>query len=99
MGYFERFVSRRYLFTRERRALVSIITIISIAGVTVGVAALIIVLGIIDGIDRDIFSKIVEIYPHVKITDIDGKGITEPEKILGLLRERPDVRIAEPVIS
>lgn len=99
MGYFERFVSRRYLFTRERRALVSIITIISIAGVTVGVAALIVVLGIIDGIDRDIFSKIVEIYPHVKITDIDGRGITEPEKILGMLRERPDVKIAEPVIS
>lgn len=99
MAYFERMVSRRYLFSRERKALVSAITLISVAGVTVGVAALIIVIGVIDGIDRDIFGKFVEIHPHMRISAEDGKGLADPAPVLAALAGREGVEGAEAIIQ
>ncbi len=52
------FVGRRYLFARRRQAFISLITIISILGVTVGVMALIIALGISTGFTTRIQQKI-----------------------------------------
>lgn len=99
MAYFERMVSRRYLFSRERKALVSAITLISIAGVTVGVAALIIVIGVIDGIDRDIFGKFVEIYPHMRVASADDHGLTDPAPVLEAVRDRRGIAVAESIIQ
>ncbi len=99
MGFFERFLSRRYLFNRRQKWLVSVITFISLAGVTVGVAALIIVLGVIEGFDRDIFGKIIDIYPHVRITEADSRRVSDPEPILAFLRSRPEIELAVPVLS
>lgn len=99
MPYFERFVSWRYLFARHRRALVSIITFISIGGVAVGVGALIIVLGVIEGMDKDIFGKFVEIYPHIKVMAADKSGLREVEPLLAKLREHREVELVVPVIQ
>ncbi len=99
MGYFERFISRRHLFNLEKKALVSVITFISIFGVTVGVAALIIVTGVIDGIDRQIISRIIEVYPHLKITDSEGRGLAEPEGVLETLHTFDGVALAEGVVN
>lgn len=99
MAYFERFVSRRYLVSHENRRLVTFITFISVAGVTVGVAALIIVIGVIDGIDRDIFGKFVEVHPHVKITGADGGEIEDPETLLARVAGRDEVERAGTVIQ
>lgn len=99
MAYFERFVSRRYLFSRASRALVSVITFISIAGVTVGVAALIIVIGVIEGIDKDIFGKIVQIYPHLKISEAESKSLSQPDDLLAALKDFDEIEIAEPIFS
>lgn len=99
MGYFERFLGWRYLFNRAHRALVSVITLIAIAGVMVGVSALIIVIGVIEGIDNDIFGKVVEIQPHLRIGLESGDPLPDPEAVIGKLRDDPRVIIAEPVIS
>jgi lipoprotein-releasing system permease protein len=99
MAYFERMVSRRYLFSRERKALVSAITLISVAGVTVGVAALIIVIGVIDGIDRDIFGRFVEIHPHMRIASADDEGLADPAPVLAAVSGRAGIERAEPIIQ
>lgn len=99
MAYFERMVSRRYLFSRERKALVSAITFISVLGVTVGVAALIIVIGVIDGIDRDILGKFVEIYPHLRVASEEEGGVGDPETVLAAMRQQEGVLQAEPIIQ
>ena len=98
MGTFERFVGWRYLFRREKKRLVSVITFISVAGVTVGVAALIIVIAVIEGIDRDIVSKIIEVHPHVKIAGAGQRGLTDPAEALAIVARRSEVELAEPVI-
>ena len=51
------FIARRYLFSRESGALVTVITMISILGVTIGVGALVVVISVMDGADEDLFFR------------------------------------------
>ncbi len=97
LKHFAWFVAWRYLFSRQRKALVSVITLISIAGVAVGVAALIVVLGVMDGADTMIFRKIADLYPHVRIVDTRGPAQPVDQKLLDELNANPRVVRAEPV--
>jgi lipoprotein-releasing system permease protein len=65
---FVTYVSGRYLRTRQKRAFISLITILSIAGVTVGVMALIVVIAVMAGFETDLKSRIMGIRPHMEIT-------------------------------
>ncbi len=66
------FVSSRYLFARRKEKFISIISLISILGVAVGVAALIVVISIMTGFDEEIKEKIIGTYAHIVITSSDG---------------------------
>jgi lipoprotein-releasing system permease protein len=69
---FVTFVSGRYLRTRQKRAFISLITGLSIAGVTVGVMALIVVIAVMAGFETDLKSRIMGIRPHLVITRSEG---------------------------
>lgn len=99
MNRFEWFVAWRYLFNRQRRALVSVITIISMAGVAVGVAALITVIGVMDGADELLFGRIADLYPHVRIQDLRGSESRLDSELLARLRADERIAYAEPVIQ
>ena len=60
-------VSLRYLTSRHRERFISAISLISILGVAVGVAALIIVIAVMSGFDEDLRSKIIGTYSHLEI--------------------------------
>ena len=51
---FEYFIGLRYLRAKQKHAFISLITILSIAGVTVGVMALIVVIAVISGFESDL---------------------------------------------
>jgi lipoprotein-releasing system permease protein len=72
---FVTFVSGRYLKTRQKRAFISLITVLSIAGVTVGVMALIVVIAVMAGFEADLKSRIMGIRPHLVITKKNGAFI------------------------
>ena len=55
---FELYIGRRYLRAKQKQAFVSLITILSIAGVTVGVMALIVVIAVMTGFDADLKARI-----------------------------------------
>jgi len=63
----EFFVSWRYLVTKRKEKFISLISVISILGVAIGVAALIIVIGVMTGFDNDLRDKIVGNYSHISI--------------------------------
>ena len=63
----ERRIARRYLQSRRRRRGASLSTLISIGGVAVGVMALIVVLGIMNGLMDDLRERILSAQPHVRI--------------------------------
>ena len=71
MGY-ELFIGLRYLRGKKKSRFVSVITFISILGITVGVTALIIVLSVMSGFQEDIKEKILGINAHIVISEFGG---------------------------
>ena len=67
---FELFLALRYL--RPKRTFVSIITLISVLGVALGVAVLIIVISVMSGFDHDLREKILGFNAHVTVTQAGG---------------------------
>lgn len=64
---YEFFVGLRYLKAKRKQIFISIITLISLGGITVGVAALIIVLGVMNGFHKDLRDKILGVKSHIVI--------------------------------
>lgn len=85
---YELFISRRYLSAKRKQIFVSIITFISIFGIFLGVAALIIVLAVMNGFEEDLRTKILGIKSHIELTtDMTGpmKNYRQvQEKIAGI---------------
>jgi lipoprotein-releasing system permease protein len=95
---FEPFIARRYLFSGQHKALVSVITFISIAGVAVGVFALIVVLAVMEGFDANLVQKIIGSYAHIEIVPAYNAPKINAERTLSKLRSMPEVKAAGPVI-
>jgi lipoprotein-releasing system permease protein len=70
--FFEFFLSLRYLRAKRKQAFISVITVISVIGVTVGVMSLVVVLSVMNGFREELTSKIMGVNAHVLITD--GRG-------------------------
>jgi len=61
---FELFVALRYLFSRRKQTFIYIISIMSILGVALGVGALVVVLGVYNGLTTDMRDKIIGANAH-----------------------------------
>ena len=79
------FVSLRYLTAKRKEKFISLISLISILGVAVGVAALIIVISVMSGFDEDLKAKIIGTYSHIEVTSDYGVERTQDftDKIMG----------------
>jgi len=81
---YELFISRRYLKAKRKQVFVSVITFISIFGIFLGVAALIIVLAVMNGFEEDLRTKILGIKSHIEVTT----DMTGPMKDYQQVREK-----------
>jgi lipoprotein-releasing system permease protein len=91
---FEFFVAARYLKAKRRQAVVGVVTAISVAGVTAGVAALIIALAITNGMRRDLQDRLVDSTAHVQLQRVKADGIRDWRPLLERLRKLPHVTAA-----
>ncbi len=87
MSSFELFVATKYLLSRRKHSFISVISVFSIAGIGLGVAALIVVLGVMNGFSNNLQQKILGVNAHIIITSIQGpigkyKGLCQ--KIKGI---------------
>jgi len=94
---YEIFIGLRYLKAKRKQTFVSLITIISIAGVTVGVTALIVVLAVMNGFKEDLRDKILGVTSHVVISRFDG-NISKYEQVKTKVEEVSGVAAATPFI-
>ncbi len=78
---FELFVAKRYLIAKRKQAFISVISLVSIIGITIGVMALLIALALMTGFHEDIQNKILSATSHVIVSDIGGEGIKNWESI------------------
>lgn len=81
---FERFIAGKHLTHRRKTGFISLISWISIGGVAVGVMALIIVLAVMSGFDRELKAKIVNVQPHLRIEKFGG--VDHPQEDLEKIR-------------
>lgn len=94
---FELFVSFRYLKAKRKQTFISLVTGISIAGVAVGVMALIIVLAVMNGFHEDLRNKILGVTSHIIVLPKDDV-ITDYEKLAKRVEEVKGVVAATPFI-
>jgi lipoprotein-releasing system permease protein len=96
---FEWFIAVRYLTKGRKNSFISIISLVSILGITIGVAALIIALALINGFQNDIRNRILSSSAHVMITDRLGGGIENFSSLAARVqKEFPDVKTVMPVV-
>jgi len=95
---FELIIGLRYIKAKRKQKFISIISVISIMGVAVGVMALMIVLGVMNGFQEDIREKILGFNAHIMIQNYDSSplldytGIIDATKgIKGIVSMTPTV--------
>jgi len=87
----ELFISWRYLATRRKEKFISLISVIAILGIAIGVAALIIVIGVMTGFDRDLRDKIVGNYAHITVAGYEGIDNAEYAGLKNKIASEPHV--------
>jgi len=95
---FELFLARRYLTARRKQAFISVITSVSILGVTIGVMALVIALALITGFQEDVQDRILGATSHLMVSDLSGQGLRDYDRLAGEIRKIPQVESVTPVI-
>jgi lipoprotein-releasing system permease protein len=95
---FELLIGLRYLRSKGGRGFLSLLTLIAMAGMAIGVMALIVVLAVMSGFEDELRSKILGTTSHILVMDVGGRGIENPARALGVIRAHPDVRSAAPFV-
>ncbi|MBW2165074.1 MAG: lipoprotein-releasing ABC transporter permease subunit [Deltaproteobacteria bacterium] len=95
---FEFFIGSRYLRTKQKQAFISLITVLSIAGVTVGVMALIVVIAVMTGFEYDLKSRILGVESHIVIMRNNGP-FSDYRNILERVENTDGVEAATPFIN
>jgi len=93
----ELFIARRYLTAKRKQAFVSVITFISVLGITIGVAALIIAIALISGFQSDVQDKILGATSHLMVSDVSDEGLSGYDALADKVRAVRGVRSVSPV--
>ncbi len=95
---FELMIARRYLRAKRRINLITIISAISVLGITIGVGVLISVLSVFNGFNTIVKDLLIGFDPHLRITPVEETTFT-PDSILTMVASHPHVVAAAPFIS
>jgi len=92
-------IARRYLRGRRQSRVLSLNTLIATGGVMVGVTALIVVLGVMNGLRDDLRERILVANPHLRVLTYGaGLRIDDWKRVVALVREDPGVVTAAPEV-
>ena len=99
MSGVEFWIAGRYLRSRRASRFVSLITLIAVSGVALGVMALIVVIGVMSGLQRDLREKILVANPHLRVlTYGEGLRMDDWTKTLATVRRDSHVVAAAPFV-
>src|SRR5207245_9934404 len=93
---FELHIALRYLLAKRKQAFISVISLISTLGVTVGVMALVIALALMTGLQQELRDRILGSNPHIYVWNT--KGIADYHAEADTFRSVPHVIGAAPAI-
>ncbi|HEY4612795.1 MAG TPA: FtsX-like permease family protein [Bacteroidota bacterium] len=95
---FERTIALRYLASKKQFGFVTAISFISIVGVSIGVAALIVVLSVFNGFNGLVTSILVSFDPHLRIESPQRVELTAYEPLMSYLDSEPEVAGSSPYV-
>src|SRR6516165_4380587 len=96
---FETSVALRYLAASRRRAHVALIATISVAGLAVGVAALVVSLALLSGFQDRIRRQMMDRTAHLRVSPARGARLADPERVREALSRVPGVLRTAPAIE
>lgn len=94
----ELYIGTRYVWSRRRRGLISFMSGASLCGVALGVAALIIILSVMNGLENETRDRLLSMNSHASFS-ADGAGPIEWDAGAQLLRTQPGVEHVAPFIN
>lgn len=94
----ELFVGLRYLRAKRKTRFVSFITLISLAGIALGVAALIVILSVMNGFEGELRDRLLSMTAHGYVTGVDG-SLEDWSQIQQEMEQDPGIVASAPVIE
>lgn len=98
MRPFELFVGLRYTRAKRRTHFISVISFISIAGIALGLWALITVVSVMNGFEKEVRARILGAAAHIQILGGDGK-VANWEQLTAEVKKHPEVTAAAPFVN
>ncbi|MGE5615909.1 MAG: lipoprotein-releasing ABC transporter permease subunit [Bacillota bacterium] len=98
MRPYELFVGLRYTRAKRRTHFISFISLVSMAGIALGIAALITVMSVMNGFEREIRARILGAAAHIQVMGAE-KGLENWEAVAANVKKHPDVVAAAPFVA
>lgn len=96
--WYEWWIGTRYLASTHRRGFVSIVALISVLGLMLGVAVLLVVLSVMNGFERELRTRILAVTSHATLSGLDGL-LEDWRGARAVALRTPGVRAAVPYIE
>ncbi|MBE2218485.1 MAG: ABC transporter permease [Ignavibacteria bacterium] len=96
------YLAKRFLRSKKESSFVSFITFISIAGIAIGVAALIIAVSVLSGFEKEITEKTISLSSHIQVTSFKKEGIPDYNRVITQLNDPEygmDIKAAHPYVQ
>lgn len=96
---FSRYIARRFLFSSQLPGAIKTLSLVSMVGMAIGTASLIIVLSVFNGFHGLIYSLFQKIDPEIKIVAVKGRYLPEPQQVLDAVKRNTSVQAFTSVLE
>lgn len=98
MSSYELFIGLRYTRAKRRNHFISFISLISLLGITLGMTALITVMSVMNGFQKEVRARILGVASHVQVSGMDG-SLPDWQKVSKEVIQHPSVAATAPYVS
>lgn len=96
---FEFFVAKRYLVSKHKLNFITVISFISGLGITIGVAALIVVLSVFNGFSGIVTSILMDFDPHLRVAVLTDENKEKIDSIQAFIKNKKNIKECVPFVS
>ncbi|MBS4028596.1 MAG: ABC transporter permease [Ignavibacteriales bacterium] len=96
---YEYFIARRYFSAKKKKHFSGIISLVSVIGITIGVAALVIILSVFNGFNGVVQKVLVGFSPHIRVEGKGKAGIENIEQVVNVLQQQNEIVSFAPYIA
>lgn len=94
----ELFIGLRYTRAKRRNHFISFISLTSMLGIALGVTALITVMSVMNGFEKEVRDRILDMVSHITVSGLDG-SLSDWQHVAKLAQENPHVRASAPYVE